>query len=241
MVTKSLINQIQKLKLKKFRYKTGLFVAEGEKLVKELLNSNLACNKLFTTDNYNLFSAVKINLNEMQKLTHFKNASNFLGIFEIPKHSNKLDKLSKAIIILDGISDPGNFGSIIRTCDWFGIHDIVCSENSVDCFNSKVVQSSMGSILKVRCHYTNLVSFIKKTKIELYGTALDGKSIYDLKLNKNSVFLFGNESKGISLELQEHINSYITIPKNQSNASIDSLNLASSVAIILSERYRQIE
>ena len=92
MVTKSLINQIQKLKLKKFRYKTGLFVAEGEKLVKELLNSNLACNKLFTTDNYNLFSAVKINLNEMQKLTHFKNASNFLGIFEIPKHSNKLDK-----------------------------------------------------------------------------------------------------------------------------------------------------
>ena len=83
--------------------------------------------------------------------------------------------------------------------------------------------------------------FIKKTKIELYGTALDGKSIYDLKLNENSVFLFGNESKGISLELQEHINNFITIPKNQSNASIDSLNLASSVAIILSERYRQIE
>ena len=241
MVTKSLINQIQHLKQKKFRQKKGLFVAEGEKLIGELLEANFKNVKLFSTENCTVFPADFITKIEMQKLTHFKNASNYLGVFNKPQYVFDQNKISNSILALDGISDPGNLGTIIRTCDWYGIKDIVCSKDTVDCFNSKVVQSSMGSISRVKCHYVDLIALIKKSKMNVYGTSLLGKSIYDLNLKKESIFVFGNESNGISPEVSELIDNSMTIPKNNNNLLIDSLNVASSVSIILGERYRQIK
>jgi len=241
MVTKSLINQIQHLKQKKFRQKKGLFVAEGEKLIGELLEANFKNVKLFSTENCTVFPADFITKIEMQKLTHFKNASNYLGVFNKPQYVFDQNKISNSILALDGISDPGNLGTIIRTCDWYGIKDIVCSKDTVDCFNSKVVQSSMGSISRVKCHYVDLIALIKKSKMNVYGTSLLGKSIYDLNLKKESIFVFGNESSGISSKVYELIDNSITIPKNKNNLLIDSLNVASSVSIILGERFRQIK
>lgn len=240
MVTKSLINQIQNLKQKKFRQKTGLFVAEGEKLIQELLEANFKYSKLLTTEKNSSFPADLILKNDMQKLTHFKSASNFIGIFNKPQYLYDFNKESDSVIVLDAISDPGNLGTIIRTCDWYGVSDLICSKDTVDCFNSKVVQSSMGSISRVRCHYIDLLPFLKKSKLEIFGASLKGEAIYDLNLNKKSIFVFGNESNGISPELNKFINNQITIPKNKQSLKIDSLNVALSVGIVLSERYRQI-
>jgi len=240
MVTKSLINQIQNLKQKKFRQKTGLFVAEGEKLIQELLEANFKYSELLTTENKTSFPADFILKNDMQKLTHFKSASNFLGIFNKPQYLYDFNKESDSVIVLDAISDPGNLGTIIRTCDWYGISDLICSKDTVDCFNPKVVQSSMGSISRVRCHYIDLLPFLKKSKLEIFGASLKGGTIYDLNLNKKSIFVFGNESNGISSEVNKFINNLITIPKNKQSLKIDSLNVALSVGIVLSERYRQI-
>tara|TARA_B110000444_G_C18851524_1_gene606029 strand:- start:2362 stop:3081 length:720 start_codon:yes stop_codon:yes gene_type:complete len=238
MVTKSLINQIQNLKKKKFRQRSSLFVAEGEKIVNELVEENFSFSFLFTTENNSILPASVILKNEMQKLTHLKNASNYLGVFNRPQYKNTNSNKSNTTIVLDSISDPGNFGTILRTCDWYGIKDIFCSKNSVDCFNPKVVQSSMGSISRVRCHYLELPLFLKSSKLNIYGAHLKGSSIYDLNFKTKSIFVFGNESNGISSEVNKTIDTLITIPKN--NLKIDSLNVASSVAVILGERFRQI-
>jgi len=240
MVTKSLINQIQNLKQKKFRQKTGLFVAEGEKLIQELLESNFKFTHLLTTENITNFPAKIILKNEMKKLTHFKNASIYLGVFNIPNYSNDINKKPDSVLVLDGISDPGNLGTIIRTCDWYGIKDLICSSDTVDCFNPKVVQSSMGSISRVRCHYTDLLPFLKSSKLEIVGASLKGTSMYDVNLNKKIIYVFGNESNGISTEVNNYIKNSITIPKNKNNLKIDSLNVALSVGIIFSERHRQM-
>ena len=240
MVTKSLINQIQNLKQKKFRQKTGLFVAEGEKIIQELLDSNFKFTQLLTTENKTSFPAKTILINEMKKLTHFKNPSSYLGVFNIPHNPVDINKNSASILVLDGLSDPGNLGTIIRTCDWYGISDIVCSKETVDCYNSKVVQSSMGSISRVKCHYIDIIPFLKTSKLQKLGATLEGKSIYDSNLNKNIIFVFGNESKGISIEVKSFLDNLITIPKNRKSLNIDSLNVAVSVAVILGERFRQI-
>ena len=240
MVTKSLINQIQNLKQKKFRQKTGLFVAEGEKIIQELLDSNFKFTQLLTTENKTSFPAKTILINEMKKLTHFKNPSSYLGVFNIPHNPVDINKNSASILVLDGLSDPGNLGTIIRTCDWYGIKDLICSKETVDCFNPKVVQSSMGSISRVRCHYINLPLFLKTSELDIVGASLKGKPMYDINLNKKLIYVFGNESKGISTEVNKYINNFITIPKNKNNYKIDSLNVALSVGIIFSERFRQM-
>jgi TrmH family RNA methyltransferase len=240
MVTKSLINQIHNLKQKKFRQKTGLFVAEGEKLVQELLKANFKFTKLLTTEINSNFSALLITKKQMKKLTHFKTASDYIGIFYKPIHHFDINEEFESVLVLDGISDPGNLGTIIRTCDWYGISDIVCSKETVDCYNSKVVQSSMGSISRVKCHYIDIIPFLKTSKLQKLGATLEGKSIYDSNLNKNIIFVFGNESKGISIEVKSFLDNLITIPKNRKSLNIDSLNVAVSVAVILGERFRQI-
>ena len=135
-----------------------------------------------------------------------------------------------------GINDPGNLGTIIRTCHWFGIDQIICSVDSVDCFNSKVVQSSMGSLSKVNVVYTDLIKFIKATNKKIIGTSLNSKSISDYSFqNFDGIIVFGSESNGISREIKKEINDYISIPKTVSNSSAESLNLSISVAIFLSK------
>ena len=241
MVTKSLINQISLLKQKKHRQKSGLFVAEGEKLVGELFSSNFGIFKILTTDKKSKFSADFISTVEMKKLTHFKNPSNYLAVFVIPNSVLDSNAINNSIIALDGISDPGNLGTIVRTCDWFGIKNIICSNDTVDLYNSKVIQASMGSIARVNCHYIDLIEFSQLTKKKLLACCLNGTSIYKFNFDKKSILVFGNESKGVSKKILESSNERITIPKNKINNNIDSLNVSSSLAIVLGERFRQIQ
>lgn len=239
MVTKSQIKQIKQLKHKKYREKTGLFVAEGKKIVLDLLKANLDFIYVFTTKiNFGLDSHV-ISKKDMSSLTHFKNCSDYLGVFVKPSVNHKMLNKNKTLIALDEISDPGNLGNIIRTCDWFGVNHIICSKNSVDCYNPKVVQASMGSISRVFCHYMDIPKFIKKNNYKIYVTDLNSKSIYETRFEKKSILIFGSEANGVSDMVLKYSDEKISIPKSGKNKNIDSLNIASSVSIVLSEKFRQ--
>jgi len=239
MVTKSQIKQIKQLKQKKHREKTGLFVAEGKKIILDLLEANFDSLYIFSTSKNNRINSLLISKNEMSRLTHFKNGSDYLGVFIKPILNNEsLDRIN-VIIALDEISDPGNLGTIIRTCDWYGINHIICSTNTVDCFNPKVIQATMGSISRVFCYYQDLPSFIKNHNSKIYCTDLNSKSIYQTSFEEKSVFVFGNEAKGISNKVLINADEKISIPKENESKSINSLNVASSVSIVLAENFRQ--
>jgi len=240
---------IRKLYQKKYRDKTGLFIIEGEKIVSESLqNSKIKVEKLFFTDSKspNLLKInpsiefFEITQEEMKTISRLETPSSLLAIVRQPVAFMGKDIFSDIVLIFDKIQDPGNLGTIIRTADWFGIRYVVCSPDSVDVFNPKVVQASMGAVLRIPVFYLDLPDFLVKAKLlgtPIYGTFLEGENIYDLKnLINKGFFIFGNESKGISPTLKVYIDKKITIPsfsKNQDKA--ESLNLASSVAIFCSE------
>ena len=233
MITKNQIKLIRSLGLKKNRIKHNLFIAEGEKIVDELLDSNLTLFHLFSTDdtydskeNYTI-----IKNQELKQISNLKTPNKVVGLFKIPKPVN-ID-FSKNIIALEQINDPGNLGTIIRLCDWFGIRDIICSDNSVDCFNPKTIQASMGSISRVNVIYQSFDDLISNKKCNLIAADIKGEKINDYNFNKNQIIFFGSESNGFSDNLSQKITEKITIPRY--NKNIDSLNVANSVAIVLSE------
>lgn len=236
MFSKNLQKKISKLYLKKYRLEMGLFVAEGEKVVNELLNSNYEYDSIYSTkfinDNY-----ILLKNQEMKKISFLKTPSSILGIFKIPKINPKID-YENTIIAIDSINDPGNLGTIIRLCDWFGIKNIICSKDSVECFNPKVIQATMGSIARVNCLYLDLCAFLMKTKKKVYGTFLNGKSIYRCNLEKKAIYVFGNESNGISNSLRKQVDQRITIPSFNLKSQTDSLNISNATAIVLSEIFR---
>ena len=161
-----------------------------------------------------------------------------MALFKIPV-SKKID-YSNLILAFDNINDPGNLGTIIRTCDWFGIKDIICSKNSVDCFNPKVVQSAMGSLSRLNITYLDLENLISKQSLKTYGTFLSGNPIYEFKNElKNGIIVFGNEANGISPKIEKIIEFKLTIPRSDDRLYPESLNLSSSVAIVLSELFRR--
>ena len=236
MFSKNLQKKISKLHFKKYRNEMGLFIAEGEKVVNELLDSDYELDSLYSTKKINQ-NHIILNQNEMNKISLLKSPSTILGVFKIPKKTEEVYS-DGTIIALDSIKDPGNLGAIIRLCDWFGIKNIVCSKDSVECFNPKVVQATMGSISRVNCSYLDLNSFFIKKQIKIYGTYLKGKSIYKTSLEKNAIYLFGNESKGISYSIDKHIDERITIPSFNLNDNPNSLNVSNATAIVLSEIFR---
>lgn len=236
MFSKNLQKKISKLHFKKYRNEMGLFIAEGEKVVNELLDSDYEIDSLYSTKKINQ-NHIILNENEMSKISLLKSPSTILGIFKIPKKTEEVYS-DGTIIALDSIKDPGNLGAIIRLCDWFGIKNIVCSKDSVECFNPKVVQATMGSISRVNCSYLDLNSFFIKKQIKIYGTYLKGKSIYKTSLEKNAIYLFGNESKGISYSIDKYIDERITIPSFNLNDNPNSLNVSNATAIVLSEIFR---
>ena len=236
MFSKNLQKKISKLYFKKYRNKMGLFIAEGEKVVNELLDSDYEIDSLYSTKKINQ-NHFLLNENEMKKISFLKTPTTIFGIFKIPKKIEEVDS-EGTIIALESIKDPGNLGSIIRLCDWFGIKNIVCSKDSVECFNPKVVQATMGSISRVNCSYLDLNSFFIKKQKKIYGTYLNGKSIYKSPLEKNAVYLFGNESKGISRLIDKHIDERITIPSFNLNDNPNSINVSNATAIVLSEIFR---
>ena len=238
MITKNQIKLIRSLRIKKNRIKHNLFIAEGDKIIEELLNSNLKPYHLFSTeDKYSFSENYSIIKNqELKQISNLKTPNKVLGLFKIPV-SEDID-FSKNVVALEEINDPGNLGTIIRLCDWFGIKDLLCTTNSVDCFNPKTIQASMGSISRVNISYLDFDNLFAKNKFNMVAADMNGKNINEYKFHSNQIIFFGSESDGFSDKLSKKINEKITIPRY--NQSIDSLNLANSVAIVLAELKNKI-
>jgi RNA methyltransferase, TrmH family len=237
MVSKNQIKLITSLQHKKYRNEHQLFIAEGVKVIQELLLSNFELEHLFITENIfeNISSSNKslIKEPEMKKISALNTPSSCLAVFKIPTKSKiQTDGL---IVALDDIRDPGNLGTIIRLCDWFGVQQLLCSETTVDVYNPKVVQSTMGSIARINVSYIDLKEYIAKTSLPVYGTFMDGKNIYKEDLPKEGVLVFGNEANGISHLLEKNIKNRIAIPRFGDIQKTESLNVATATAIFLSE------
>ena len=231
MITKNQIKLIRSLSKKKIRKKYKLFIAEGSKVVDELLASNLELDSIYSIENkyegYDCF--FKTNSEKLSMISNLKTPNNVLALFKIPEL--KEINFGKNIVALENISDPGNLGSIIRLCDWFGIRDLICSLDTVDCYNPKVIQATMGSISRVNITYSDFNFLIKKSK-NLVLADLNGEPLKNYNFKRNQIIFFGNESEGISNHLKKVVSDSITIKKY--GDKIDSLNVANSVGIVLS-------
>ena len=240
MVSDKQIKIIKSLKLKKNRIKHNLFVAEGDKTILELILADFKINSLYSTNN-NIEgvenSVVQLSKSELNKISNLLNPKNSLGVFEIPKSKN-ID-YNKLIIGLDNISDPGNLGTIIRLCDWFGVEDLICSLETVDCYNPKVVQASMGSISRINITYLDLQKTIENNSIKTYGTYMQGDSLYDIDEIQKGLVLFGNEANGINPNLSKFIDKRLSIPRFGKLKKTESLNVANALSIVLSENARK--
>ena len=245
MLSKKIVKYIQSLSHKKFRDEEGVFIAEGPKIVSEFLLSEetkctmICAEKKWLSENESLLKNISPeNIFEtddhwLQSISLLKTPNKVVAVFnkknapEIPNLSNKIS------LMLDDLQDPGNMGTIIRIADWFGVENIICSENSVDCYNPKVVQSTMGSLSRMNVFYTDLFSFLEKNKkINLYATTLSGTSIFKLPKINEGIILIGNESKGVHEDLLKFSSHQITIPRF---GHAESLNAAVASGIILSQ------
>ncbi|MDR7369396.1 RNA methyltransferase [Flavobacterium aquidurense] len=237
MVSKNQIKLITGLHQKKQRFANQLFFAEGVKVIQELLQSNFELEHLYTT--LNDFETVQsskrtlVNDQELKKISALSTPNSCLAVFKIPAENNTID--SGLIVALDDIRDPGNLGTILRLCDWFGIRQIICSKETVDIYNPKVVQATMGSIARVNVNYVDLKAFITNTKLPVFGTFMNGENIYQSNLPQNGIIIMGNEANGISAEIEKMVTSRITIPRFGELQKTESLNVATATAIILSE------
>tara|TARA_B110000503_G_scaffold36852_1_gene60334 strand:- start:11315 stop:11977 length:663 start_codon:yes stop_codon:yes gene_type:complete len=212
-----------------------MFVVEGVKVVQEFLNSNYELVEVFSTDtSYSKFTTnfTEVSSKELSTISGFSSPNKVIAIFKMLAPSSV--NWSGLVLALDAINDPGNLGTIIRLCDWFGINDLVCSEDTVDCYNSKVVQSSMGSHTRVNITYLKLEAVLVDSQ-SCYGTFMDGVSIYDQKLPEIGVIVLGNEANGISKEIEDLMDTRLSIPRFGSLKQTESLNVANAAAIILSE------
>ena len=237
MLSKNQLKFIRSLKKKKFRQTEQLFLAEGIKVVEELIKSSFNVHQLYATESYsnplNIPDIQLITDKELGLVSDFSSPNQIFGIFEIPKSKELVNQ--GITVVLDEINDPGNLGTIIRLCDWFGVSQLVCSENTVDCYNQKVVQASMGSLTRVSINYVNLAAYLANEKRTIYGTFLQGENIYTQKLEQNAVIVLGNEANGISNQIEQFVHKKITIPQFGEQQNTESLNVAMSTAIVLSE------
>ena len=238
MITKNQIKLIKSLRLKKNRIQSGFFIAEGEKIIDEFLDSKLEVVNIFSTlDKYNVSDYfISINSSQLKQISNLKTPNKVLGLFKVPKNS-EID-LNSNIVALEEINDPGNLGTIIRLCDWFGIKNIICSSNSVDCYNPKVIQASMGSICRVNISYMDFQKLLNSENYNTVAADLEGQNLRDFNFSENQIIFFGSESNGFSKKLSSQIDHKITIQRYNDN--VESLNLATSVGIILSELKSQI-
>lgn len=227
---------IRSLQIKKNREKEQLIVVEGEKIIKDLLSKSelniqliVAIEKFFEL-NTSKTESLLAKPSELKKMSSLSSAASVIAIIPKPKKSEI--NYSLRTLILDGIQDPGNFGTIIRTADWFGITQIVCSNSTVDHYNPKTIQASMGSVFHIAIHHTDLVKFLAEIKEPIYGALLDGKSIYDTNTSKMRFLVCGNEGNGISTEVLSFVTNPILIP---GRGSAESLNVGIACGILLSE------
>lgn len=242
MLSKSDIKYIQSLSHKKFREQEHLFLVEGVKMVDELLkDAHQGIKKIYAVKEWeschkhsipNHVAVQVIEEFELQKISSQKTPQQVVALVDLPQKDVNKQLFSGVTIVLDRIQDPGNLGTIIRTCDWFGINNIICSPDTADAFNVKVVQSAMGSILRVNIFYTDLTNFLSKhADMPIYSAVLKGVSIHEMPLPTDCFIVIGNESVGVSEEILALTNQRITIPKH---GNAESLNAAIATSIILS-------
>jgi TrmH family RNA methyltransferase len=237
MLSKNQIKLITSLQQKKYRFANQLFFAEGIKVIQELLVSNFELVNLYSTkDDFEEVANDKktvISESDLKKISALSTANTCLAVFKIAVEKPIIQ--SGLILALDSIRDPGNLGTILRLCDWFGINQIICSNETVDIYNPKVVQATMGSIARVNVNYIDLNAFISQSKIPVFGTFMDGDNIYKSILPEEGIVLMGNEANGISTELEKLVKYRLSIPRFGTLQKTESLNVANATAIILSE------
>lgn len=241
-MTKAEIQFVRALADKRMRDSEGLFIAEGDKLVEEIIASGLNIRNLYTTNKgLGLRGATLIERSEMERISQLKSANTTLAVVEQPRY--KLDERAlrdTLILALDGVQNPGNMGTIIRLADWFGIKDVLCSTECADCYNPKVVQATMGAILRVRVHYVDdlakLLNRLNSSGMPIYGTLLDGQNIYTKQLSTNGVIVMGNEGRGLSDACRASVSDRLFIPPYPIDTpTSESLNVAMATGIVLAE------
>lgn len=237
MLSKNQIKLITSLQQKKQRIAHQLFFAEGIKVIQELVESKFELVHLFTTQNdfHEVPNNKKISIteSELKKITALATPNTCLAVFNIPNEKMILE--TGLILALDAIRDPGNLGTILRLCDWFGIDQLICSKETVDIYNPKVVQATMGSIARVNLSYIDLESFISQTQLPVFGTFMDGTNIYKTDLPQKGIIIMGNEANGISPEIEKLVKNRLSIPRFGTLQKTESLNVATATAIVLSE------
>jgi RNA methyltransferase, TrmH family len=254
MLSKNKFKLIRSLASKKTRIETGLFIAEGEKLVSELLNSVFEVLYVIGTEEWfqvnpdlhfihNIEKFV-LDQKELNKLSSLKTPQNVICVVKIPEYKlNFSDLKNKLSLMLDTIQDPGNLGTILRIADWFGIDNVICTQSTVDLYNPKVVQATMGSISRVKVYYEDFgktIPVIKSLGLPVYGTTLNGENIYEASLNNYGIIMMGNESKGIDKKWQQILDRRLFIPFYPIDRQRpESLNVATATAIICSEFRRR--
>ena len=233
MVGKNQIRFLKSLGLKKNRIKYNKIVVEGTKTIKEFIDSKYKLDQLYSLDSKKIknFKPEIITKSQLKSISSQKTPYGTLAVFNI---ADKSIKDSSFYVVLDNISDPGNLGTIIRTCEWFGINQIICSKSSVDCYNPKVIQSSMGSLSRVDVIYTDIPKFLKSKNIPIYAAEIEGQKLGKSKISDKCIWVFGSESHGISDKIKKLVDISFTIPKYNENVKTESLNLSTSLAIILS-------
>ncbi|WP_312766016.1 RNA methyltransferase [Epilithonimonas sp.] len=237
MLTAHTIKTIQSLDKKKYRQKYNLFLVEGNKIIKELPNSDYEIENLYSVNPENLSFKTKeiekILPNELKKISFLQHPKDSVAVCKIPE--KRILKDVSIQLILDGIQDPGNLGTIIRLADWFGIEQIVCSNDTVDVYNPKVIQATMGSFLRVNIYYTDLEEYLSTYQYPTLGTDMNGESIYKTEFPEKFSLIFGNEGNGLRTSTENLISKMITIPRFGENRFTESLNVSMSAGIILGE------
>ncbi len=252
MISKNQIKYIHQLELKKFRKQEGLFIAEGHKVVGDLLRAGFKPRQIFAvqdwiTDNSSQLSVLdsqlsEVNLEELTRLSLLQHPQQVLALFPIPDEQTIPSPKNALSILLDNVQDPGNLGTIIRIADWFGIDTIYCSLGTVDAWNPKVVQATMGSIARVHIKYADpqLLFDSLPDKFPVYGTFLDGDNIYTQQLSQQGIIVMGNEGNGISDAVRSRVTHKLLIPDFHKGDTADSLNVAIATAITCSEFRRRM-
>ena len=246
MISKSQISFIQSLHQKKNRKEFGLFIVEGLKSIQEFINSEYVLDSVYHSENIisklsNLSRKIKvheISNVELSKISLLNTPQSILALVKMPENGDLNTKIANNtfLIALDTIQDPGNLGTIIRTADWFGLNTIICSMDTAEVYNPKVVQASMGSLSRMRVIYTDLTDYLSRTTLPIFGALLDGDSVHETNFGEEGIILLGNEGNGISVELQKYIRYPVTIPKH---GNAESLNVAIAAAIFCSEIRRK--
>ena len=237
MLTAHKIKILQSLDQKKFRQKYNLFLVEGNKTIKEIPSSGYRIKEIFSvnSDSLSVESSLitKISPSELKKISFLQHPKDSVAVCELKEE--RIVENNLAQLVLDGIQDPGNLGTIIRLADWFGIPQIICSEDTVDLYNPKVIQASMGSFLRVNLVYQNLENFLHESDAAIIGTDMDGVSFYDYPFPTQFNLVLGNEGNGIRPEIEKLLTDKITIPRFGKSQATESLNVSMAAGIILGQ------